>query len=239
VNKGAPAQEVRAFANVRPKDAATLIVLRRDPDALRVLMGRRAEAHAFMPGAVVFPGGKVERSDRYAPSLDELHPAVEAKLLLTLRKPDPGRARAIALAAIRETYEETGVLLGRHGSAPHGFRGTAWSPFLSAGVVPSLTPLRLIARAITPPGRFSRRFDARFFAVFADAVAAEMTSPDGELQRPEWLTFEEARTHKIPAITRAVLDGLAGRLREDAKLAPDGPVPFHVMRRGKFHVDLL
>jgi 8-oxo-dGTP pyrophosphatase MutT (NUDIX family) len=235
----APAPSGRAFANVRPKDAATLIVLRRDPDAVRVLMGRRADAHAFMPGAVVFPGGKVERSDRYAPSLDELHPAVEAKLLLSLRKPDPGRARAIALAAIRETYEETGVLLGRRGPAPQGLRGEAWSPFLNAGVVPSLSPLRLIARAVTPPGRFSRRFDARFLAVFADAIAAEVASPEGELQRPAWLTFEEARRHDIPRITRAVLDGLARRLQEDAILAPDGPVPFHVMRRGRFHVDLL
>lgn len=202
-------------------------------------MGRRADAHAFMPGAVVFPGGKVERNDRYGPALDELHPAVEAKLLLTLRKSDARRARAIALAAIRETYEETGVLIGRPGPPPPGLRGAAWSAFLEAGVVPSLTPLRLIARAITPPGRFSRRFDARFFAVTADAIGAEIPVPDGELQRPEWLTFEEARRHAIPDITRAIMDGLEKRLQADPTLAPGGPIPFHVMRRGKFHVDLL
>lgn len=239
MSEAAPRDGAGAFANVRPKDAATLIVVRRDADAVRVLMGKRAETHAFMPGAVVFPGGKVERADRYGPALDELHPAVAAKLVAGTRKRDPGRARAIALAAIRETFEETGILIGRRERAPEAFRGKGWTSFLQAGVVPSLEPLRLIARAITPPGRFSRRFDARFFAVMADAIAAQMTIADQELQHPEWLTFDEARRHKIPRITRAVLEGLEARLDREPVLAPDGPVPFHVMRRGKFHVDLL
>src|SRR5688572_13694594 len=86
--ESATAEEFTAkagFPNTRPKDAATLIVLRRDPDFIRVLMGRRSNAHVFMPGAVVFPGGRVDRSDRHGPALDELHPAVEAKLSLASR----------------------------------------------------------------------------------------------------------------------------------------------------------
>jgi 8-oxo-dGTP pyrophosphatase MutT (NUDIX family) len=222
---------------LRPKDAATLIVLRRDPDAIRVLMGRRSEAHVFMPGAVVFPGGRVDRADRHGPAFDDLHPAVVAKLGVGARNADAGRARAIALAAIRETYEETGVMIGRRG-APQRSGAAAWRPFLEHGVIPVLSPLRFVARAITPPGR-SRRFDARFFAVFSDAVAAAVEVPDHELQSPAWLTFDEARTHPLPRITRTVLDHLEARLAREPQLAPDGPAPFHRMRRGKFHVEEL
>ena len=234
---GEPAAATR-FPNLKPKDAGTLIVLRRDPDNTRVLMGRRSDAHVFMPGAVVFPGGRVDRSDRHGPALDALHPAVEAKLALATRNAEPARARAIALAAIRETYEETGVLIGRREAASKAPRTAAWAPFIQRGVMPTLAPLRLIARAITPPRR-SRRFDARFFAVFADAIADQAEVPDHELQSPAWLTFEEARDHDLPRITRAILDGLEKRLGRDPNLAPDGAVPFYSMRRGTFVMELL
>jgi 8-oxo-dGTP pyrophosphatase MutT (NUDIX family) len=215
--------------NLRPKDAATLIVIRRDPDAVRVLMGRRSDAHVFLPGAVVFPGGRVDRGDSLAPAADELHPTVEAKLGL----PRPGRRapRALALAAIRETFEETGILIGRPiSSSPPRMNG-AWAPFLQHRVVPALAPLRLVARAITPPRR-SRRFDARFFAVFDDAIGGSVEVPDDELQSPAWLTFAEARRHDLPRITRIVLADLETRLERDPELDPGAPVPFHFERRG-------
>lgn len=224
--------------NRRPKDAATLIVLRREADRYRVLMGRRSDRHAFMPGAVVFPGGRVDRADWLAPSADKLHPNVEAKLALAVRKPDPRRSRAIALAGIRETFEETGVAIGRMGPATSGRRNRAWRPFLATGVVPMLSPLRLIARAITPPRR-SRRFDARFFAIFEEAIAAEVEAPDDELHNPCWLTFGEARDLRLPRITRAVLDLLEARLAQDRDLAADAPVPFYYMRHGRYRMDSL
>ena len=220
------------FPNIKPKDAATLIVLRRDRDALRVLMGRRSDAHVFMPGAVVFPGGRVDRGDRFAPALDCLHPDVEAKLAAAVARPNPGRARALALAAIRETFEETGVLIGKASTRAVPSRSRGWAPFVGEGIMPTLAPLRLIARAITPP-RMSRRFDARFFAVFSEAIGATVEVPDRELQSPAWLTFEEARSHSLPRITRVVLDALETRLRHDAELQPSGPVPFHSLRYGR------
>lgn len=216
---------------VRPKDAATLIVLRRDPDAIRVLMGLRSDAHAFMPGKVVFPGGGVDRSDRHGPAHDDLHPAVARKLALAMPHPTPGRLRAIALAAIRETFEETGVLVGCLAGAPRKTRSPAWAAFLQTGIMPRLSPLRLVARAITPP-KHNRRFDARFFAVFADAVAGQVAVPEGELQAPAWLTFDEARGRPLPEITRIVLDRLDARLGQDPDLDPCGPVPFFFVRRG-------
>jgi 8-oxo-dGTP pyrophosphatase MutT (NUDIX family) len=226
-----------AHPYLRPKDAATLIVVRRDKGGPRVLMGRRSDRHVFMPGKVVFPGGKVDRGDHFAPAADELHPAVAAKLGLGPGC-SPSRARGLALAAIRETFEETGMLIGRSGAAPASPGGPGWAPFLAAGVVPSLSPLRLIARAVTPPGR-PRRFDARFFAVSADAIAGQIEIPEDELIAPAWLTFAEARTHPLPRITGVVLDLLEKRLAEDTDLSPDAPVLFNRMLYGRYRDSLL
>ena len=82
------------------------MVLRRDPDGVRVLMGRRSHAHAFMPGAVVFSGRRVDRADRHGPAHDDLHPAVLQKLAAATPRPTPARVRALAFTAIRETFEE-------------------------------------------------------------------------------------------------------------------------------------
>ena len=236
--KAAIVDEPRTYPNLRPRDAATLIVLRRDDDALRVLMGRRSRAHVFMPGAMVFPGGRVDRCDRHAPAADDLHPGVATKLAAATRNADPLRHRAIALAAIRETFEETGILIGRASAETPKIRAAAWAAFLAHGVVPTLSSLRLVARAVTPP-RHSRRFDARFFAVFADAVAARVPVPDDELEEPAWLTFEEARAHPLVSITRRVLDDLAERLERDPQLSPDATVPFHCRRHGAMITDAL
>ncbi len=227
------------YPNRRPKDAATIMVLRRQPDGIRVLMGRRSSAHAFLPGMVVFPGGSTDRADYYAPFSENLNPQVMAKLTVNMRgRTSPRRAQALALSAIRETYEETGILLGNACAEPPAVRNPAWRDFLSHGVLPDLAPLRLIARAITPP-RFKRRFDARFFAVFDDAVASQVAVPDKELVNPAWLTIDEARDNPLPDITRAVLDELQQRLVTDLELRADKPVPFYHMRRGRFRRDLI
>ncbi len=225
--------------NRRPKDAATIIVLNRRAKTIRVLMGRRSAGHAFLPGKVVFPGGKTDRSDYYAPFSQSLHPQVMAKLMVNMRGPASARrAQALALSAIRETYEETGVLLGNACAKPPSMRNAAWRDLLSHGVLPDLFPLRLIARAITPP-RFKRRFDARFFAVFDDAIVANVAVPDSELIDPAWLTIKEARDHPLPDITRTVLGELEQRLAGDPDLRADEPVPFYYMRRGRFRRDLI
>jgi 8-oxo-dGTP pyrophosphatase MutT (NUDIX family) len=222
---------------VRPRDAATLIVLRRDLDATRLLMGRRSARHTFHPDKVVFPGGRVDAADHRGPAVDELHPAVHAKL--QVGGFGHSRARAYALAAIRETLEEVGVLIGAAGTPEPSRRvHPNWAPFLAKGILPTLAPLRLVARAITPPGG-NRRYDARFFAVFADAIAGEIPVSEDELVAPTWLTFEEARTHPLPRITRVILDELETRLAEDPALDPERPVPFHFVRNGTRRIEQL
>ncbi|MEO8113304.1 MAG: NUDIX domain-containing protein, partial [Phenylobacterium sp.] len=95
---------------VRPRDAATLIVVRRDTGKPQVLMGRRHGRHSFMPNAWVFPGGRIDRADFRAPHATELRPEVAATFNTHLTG---ARGRALALAAIRETYEEAGLLLAQ------------------------------------------------------------------------------------------------------------------------------
>ncbi len=228
----------RGKGPMRPRDAATLILLDRSGPIVRVLMGRRHRAHAFMPGKFVFPGGRTDPGDSRVPVADGLVAVEEEKLVGNGSRATSTRARAIALSAIRETYEEAGMLIGRAGTFTTKRQG--WQGFVERGVCPSLEPLRFIARAITPPGRV-RRFDTRFLAVWREDVAVEL--PDGgptkELEEVCWLPLAEAREADIPSITRTVLGDLQDRLSRDPELTPGGAVPFYYMRGNTFRRDIL
>jgi len=212
---------------LRPRDAATLILLDRSNGSPRVLMGRRHMRHAFMPGRFVFPGGRTDPTDSRVSVATGLHPAEEARIAGAGSRATPTRARAIALSAIRETYEEAGLLLGRR--QPFASPNPDWSGFAEHGVYPSLASMRLVARAITPPGRV-RRFDTRFLAVWRDEVAAELPNgPSGELEELVWLPIAEAQRKDVPAITHSVLGDLERRLAEDPDLTPGRTAHFYRM----------
>jgi 8-oxo-dGTP pyrophosphatase MutT (NUDIX family) len=223
---------------MRPRDAATLILLDRSDSGIHVLMGRRHARHAFMPGKFVFPGGRTDPADSRIPVIENLHPVEEAKLIGSGARASRARARAIALSAIRETYEEAGLLIGR--KASFSTRKADWQGFVEHGVHPSLESLRFIARAITPPGRV-RRFDTRFLATWRGdvAVALETGGPTNELEELVWLPIGEAKRADIPTITRTVLEDLERRLERDPTLRPGGDVPFYRMIRNRFVRDLL
>jgi 8-oxo-dGTP pyrophosphatase MutT (NUDIX family) len=223
---------------LRPRDAATLILIDRADGGFNVLMGRRHVRHAFMPGKFVFPGGRTDPADARIAVAEDLHPRELAKLTIGNSRLTETRARAIALSAIRETYEEAGLLIGRLGS----FSTTKadWNGFAEHSVRPSLESLRFVARAITPPGRV-RRFDTRFFAAWRNDVAVALADggPTNELEEIVWLPIDEAQQADIPLITRTVLQSLAGRLRQDPDLTPGGPVPFYRLVGKNFVSDLL
>jgi 8-oxo-dGTP pyrophosphatase MutT (NUDIX family) len=210
----------------RPKDAATLI-LTRGGSRPEVLMGRRAPGHVFMASKWVFPGGRIDRSDFTAASAADLSPETARRLESEL---PARRARALALTAVRETFEETGLVLGR--AAPAASVAGPWRDYRQAGALPDLSVLTYVARAITPPGR-TRRFDARFFMAPAEALLSpEPTAGSGELDEIAWLPLDQARGLDLPAITRFVLGELAERLEQ-----PDRPLPFVRMVRGRHLVD--
>ena len=223
---------------LRPRDAATLILLDRRAGEFLVLMGRRHAKHAFMPGKFVFPGGRTDPADSRIPVASSLHPHEEAKLMAGAGRISLARARAIALSAIRETYEEAGLLIGEKG--PFASGKSDWQGFVEHGVQPSLAGLRVIARAITPPGRV-RRFDTRFLSAWRSEVAVELPGggPTNELEELVWLPIVEAIQADVPGITRTILGELERRLAEDPDLTPGGPAPFYRMIRNRFTRDLL
>ena len=233
------AERERRWPNVRPRDAATMIIIDRSAREPKILMGKRHSGHKFMPGKFVFPGGRIEAGDRFMPSYGALHPRAEAALMTRVVRPSAGRGRALALAAIRETFEETGLLLGVKGHGAPDRAPGPWNAFREREVFPNLEAIQFIARAITPPRR-PKRFDTRFFAIDRETVADEVSGiigPDAELVELAWVDLAAARELEIPTITSAILDELQGRLAAGFK--PELPVPFYYEQRGRFVREVL
>ncbi len=203
----------RGRPSVKPKDAATLLLVRRDAAQPRVLMGKRAGGHAFMPNKYVFPGGRVDPLDGRAPTVSELAPDVARQLSVKARR----RPRAFALTAIRETFEETGLIVGKladvGGRAPPGWESYYWH-----GAAPCLEGFTFIGRAITPPYR-PKRFDARFFMAEAEEVLIDERPPvDGaELSDLQWVTLDDAMALDIPTVTQFMLGELKAKLETPAQ----------------------
>jgi 8-oxo-dGTP pyrophosphatase MutT (NUDIX family) len=196
----------------RPKDAATLVLVRHRGDGPRLLMGRRAGGHSFMPDKYVFPGGKVDRCDRFIPAASELTRDNHNTLLAHNQSRHP---RAFALAAIRETWEETGLIVGRAGPMVASTKDHGWTSYAQTGASPCLASLHFFARAITPPMR-SKRFDARFFLADADDVLFDNRLPqDGaEMEDLGWFSYDEAMALDLPNVTRFILGEVAARFNE-------------------------
>ncbi len=229
------AERERRWPNQRPKDASTLVIVDRRAKAPKVLMGKRHSGHKFMPGKFVFPGGRIEAGDRSMPVSGALHPLAEQRLMTRVARPTTSRARALALAAVRETFEETGLLLGTkdHG-APESLPDGTWQAFGREGVFPDLESLHFVARAITPPRR-PKRFDTRFFAVDFSSVAAEVpgiVGPEAELVELAWVDIGETPRLDLPSITRVMLQEIAARIA--GGFAPELPVPFYYEKNGHF-----
>jgi len=214
----------------RPRDAATLIIVRRGKRAPEILLGCRDATHAFMPNRYVFPGGRVDLADGYVPHATKLRPDVEHRLL---RAATPTRAKALAIAAIRETFEETGLIIGKYSRQP--FKGAAaepWRGFIDAGYLPALDALDYIARAITPPGR-PRRFNARFFMAEADAITGGEIKSNGELGDIRWVPLDEAQQLPVPTITSLVLGEVARLLKEPPTRSRARRIPLFKTVHGK------
>ncbi|MGH6675093.1 MAG: NUDIX hydrolase, partial [Xanthobacteraceae bacterium] len=229
----------QTFPNLKPRDSATLILIDPAHEVPKVLLGRRHVRHRFMPGKFVFPGGRVEPADRQMAAMAPLHERHSGRLMQRIRRPSAAKAAGFALAAVRETYEETGLMLGARTATPIKTPAGAWESFAKAGVMPDLSAVHFVARAITPPKR-PLRFDSRFFAADVTAVAHRvegMVGPDAELVELVWLPIGEARSLDMPGITAVVLEELADRIA--AGMRPDHPVPLYRMLHKRFVRELL
>ena len=228
-----------SFPDSAPHDAATLMLIDRSGAKPKVLLGRRHTGHKFMPGKFVFPGGRIEPMDRLMTALSELHPDTQKKLMVQVSEPNAEFARAFALAAVRETAEETGLLLGAKRDQPPAVPGEIWTEFAKAKVHPDLDRIHFVARAVTPPRR-PRRFDTRFLTADASAIAHTIegvVGPDSELVELTWVPIEEATRLDMPTITGIVLEELLARV--EAGMGHQLPVPYYFMVDQQFFRELL
>ncbi len=202
------------------RNAATVIVLRDRTTAPRILMGQRGANAVFMPNKFVFPGGAVDEGDHTVLLASSLAAPCARRL-----EDDsaPGLGPALAAAAIRELFEETGQVLGLPGTwdAPP----PDWQEFAATGHLPHAAPLQFVFRALTPPGR-PRRFDARFFLVDADDLTSDLddfSAASDELSHLQWIALDQVRTFDMPFITEVVLSEIAARAGDTS---PPDSVPY-------------
>jgi 8-oxo-dGTP pyrophosphatase MutT (NUDIX family) len=204
------------------RNAATIIALRdRMSENPKVLMGQRGAKAAFMPNKFVFPGGAVDLADATVPLAQPLPEVCRVRLE---DQASSGLDHALAVAAIRELWEETGLILGHPGDWQDDI-GPDWQGFAATGHLPSARALQFVFRALTPPGR-PRRFDARFFLVDADEIASDLddfSQACDELSHLQWIPLNEVRSFDLPFITEVVLAEVTGRLKDRS---PPTSVPY-------------
>lgn len=184
-------------------------------------MGQRGAKAAFMPNKFVFPGGAVDAEDAKVALASPLNTLCHARLREACIE---DISLALAAAAIRELWEETGLILGQRGNWP-GAPSEDWRAFAEAGYLPDASPLQFVFRAITPPGR-PRRFDARFFLIDASDLVSDLddfSRASDELSHLQWVPLSEARKFDLPFITEVVLSEIGAR-SDDRN--PPASVPF-------------
>lgn len=198
----------------RPKVAATIVLTIGDPKDPKILMGQRSARHDFMPSVYVFPGGRVDRIDSFAPFAGELSARTERVLEAAV---NPRRARAIALSCIRETYEETGFMLGATPKPEKRQRNVnhpTYDAFREAGLLPDISDVEVFGRAITPPHRH-KRFDAWFFHRHLGDVAPPKVNDSRELQNVGWFNFDEIEDLKLQRATVMMMKVFQDYVRRD------------------------
>ena len=221
-HRTAPMSQDKASSKpARPIDSGTLIVVRKGRNGPEVLMGRRGRKAVF-GGVYVFPGGKVDGGDRRVRPSSDLAPDILARL-----SSNTARARGFAAAAVRETFEETGLLLANTG-APGITSHDTWRQFGDMGVAPDLGRLLYIGHAITPSTR-PVRFNARFFMAWADEMTGELGG-SGELDDLSYLPIDEALSRPLVDVTTFMLGEI--KRRSETGFAPVESYPYFSWRRG-------
>ena len=187
---------------VKPVDAAGLVLIRAArAGAPEVLLGRRHRRAGFLPDIYVVPGGRVDPADHVPSGFSEtLHPAVSASLLGGgSRRP----ALAFPRAALRETHEETGLLVGGSGRPTEAPRQPVWQAYGAAGLVPDFAAIDFICRAITPVTS-ARRYNTRFFLADGSRAVGAISS-NGELEDLAWRPVSALGGLNIVDVTEYVL----------------------------------
>lgn len=206
---------------VRPKDAASVVLLRGSRSDPEVLLGRRRQDARFMPGIYVFPGGRVDRADYYHAATA----VIQEDVLKKLQRHCPvGRAKALIWASLRETWEESGLLIGQPGLVAPSGHSDLHDAYTKAGQAPVLSGLDYVARAITP-ARNPIRYNTRFF-LMDGAHTSGMLRHTSELEDIGWRRVSEAlEVFDLMKVTRFALLEAISLWREDIRPDPERLVP--------------
>ena len=221
---------------LKPKNAATLLILKNISGEPFILMGRRHDAHKFMPGYYVFPGGKMDRCDYHAQFHAPLHPS-DIELLSSEKSNFSDRhANALALCAIRETQEETGLLIGSTAHRkPNKSLLPAWKAFHEKDLLPNPSSLHYFARAITPTGHV-KRFDTRFFLTLAENVSnIDEIHTSNELLDLQWVNLFSPPSINILDITKQILQDTKDCITPNLALKHCHPVTLYYSAKGRHY----
>ena len=189
---------------IKPKDAASVIIIKYYRGKYYALMGRRPSDSKFMPGVYVFPGGALEKDDFYISKYYNLKNNLSN---FKNKAYSNNHSMAIQLAAIRETAEETGLFLGKKrniiniNSFP---KKNIWSKFYTKSLIPEIDKLIFLGRAITP-SFMKIRFHARFFIALSDNFEGEINS-NGELEKLDWINIKNVKSMNIADVTEFMIE---------------------------------
>ena len=191
-------------------------------------MGRRPGESRFMPNRWVFPGGALESTDARARPASPLDPSLTPLLAVGGRA---RRARALAMAAVRETFEETGLMLAEQGDVGEP-GGKTWAELRTLGLAPALRCLAYVGRAITPVP-YPIRFHARFFVADASYVQGSLAE-DRELEDLRWVALREAGRLDMADVQAFMLAHAEKSL--ERRHDPPGAKPLFTQRAGARYV---
>ena len=191
----------------RPRDASSLVLLKNSGKIVKVLLGKRSDKTRFMPGAWVFPGGVVDKTDHTI----SINTSLNKNIIKRLAVSNNARtAKALAVASIRETVEETGLILGKkcenNTKVDYEEDNNGISIMSKLGLEPDLSKLFYLGRAITPT--FSPiRFHARFFVADAKHLTGKIQTTN-ELVEIEWVSLEKATKLPMADVTEFMINEL-------------------------------
>lgn len=200
---------------VKPRDAASLLLYRQQDEIVEVLMGRRPSKSRFMPDVYVFPGGAVDPADARAKPANKLSDSFAPHMAVGNSQ---ARAQTIAMAAIRETYEETGVSITCAGT-PGMVKDPTWQTLAEQDLSADLSVLNYLGRATTPADQ-PIRFHARFFVCNSDDVVGLDTNQlrqTDELLDLRWMPIHNPEDLRLRSVTKFLLKELTNWLDPSEK----------------------
>lgn len=204
---------------VKPRDAATLIIWRKGLGGVEVLMGRRSSRAAFVPDFYVFPGGRLDPADHQVRAATPLNPSLVSGMGV---RGDTKKAQALAITAVRETFEETGLLLAESGDIGVG-EHPDWTYWKARGLAPDLRHLGYFGRAITSSVS-PIRFNARFFIAHAGLLHGQLGG-SGELSDLDFYPADNVlRDMLIVDVTEFMLKALIRFAENPASFNPNAPL---------------